>query len=167
MVLSVAACGDDDPSADPTPQIEPDTSSEPATTEDPTAAAVAEVEAAYEQYWDVVVAAHNSGEDSYEQLKTVTDEQVAQLVVAEIRGMRDDSITRDGEPDIGTPQVSVDGDTARVESCVDEHSWNVYYKGELADQESDPQPRVFDFARVDDQWIVVERVNKDEATITC
>lgn len=165
VVLSLTACGDDEPVADSIPTTDP--TSEPTPTEDSTAAAVAEVEAAYQEYWDVVVAAHNSGEDSYAELKTVTNEEVAQLHVAQIRGMREDHITRDGAPDIGTPQVSVDGDTARVQSCVDEHSWNVYYKEELAEQESDPQPRVFDFERVDDHWVVVDRVNKDEATIEC
>ncbi|PSK98280.1 hypothetical protein CLV30_12066 [Haloactinopolyspora alba] len=167
--LALAGCGDGEPSdASTTAKSGAPTATGGSTpAEDPEAAAVAEVEAAYQRYWDVVVAAENSGEDSYEHLKTVANELIVQEQVAEIRSMREDHITRDGAPQIGTPQVTVDGETARVESCVDEHTWNVYYKGELADQESDPQARVFDFKRDDDRWIVVDLVAKAEATITC
>lgn len=169
VVLAAAACsGESDEPTGLETSAAPSETAAPTTTEDPDAAAVAAIEAQYQRYWDVVIASENELDESYEELKTVATELIAQTQVADVRGLVDTGVTRDGAPVIGPPQVTVDGDTARVESCVDEDEWNVYQNGEPLEHDLlGPQPRVFDFERVDGQWLVSERVDQSEATITC
>lgn len=165
VVFACAACSGE--SNEPTGL---ETSSTPAETTDPTPTddpAVAEVEAAYAQYWDVLVASENNLDETYEPLASVMTDELAQRQVADIRGLVADGVTRDGAPDTGTPAVSVDGDTARVESCVDETPWNVYYNEQPVPQETGVRVRVIDFERIDGEWIVVDLVDQSEATITC
>ncbi|TDD71962.1 hypothetical protein E1262_04335 [Jiangella aurantiaca] len=166
LVLAAAACSGE--SEEPTGLETSAATAAPTTTEDPDAAAVAEIEAQYQRYWDIVIASENELDESYEELKTVATELIAQTQVADVRGLVDTGVTRDGAPVLGPPQVTVDGDTARVESCVDEDGWNVYQNGEPLERELlGPRPRVFDLERVDGQWLVSERVDQSEATITC
>lgn len=171
-VLMLAACGGagDEPQGLETtspPATEP---AEPTPTEDPDAAAIAAIEAQYQAYWDAVVASENGQDEatSYPELQAVATEVVVQTQIANVRELVNTDVTRDGEPVVGPPQVTVDGDTARLESCVDEDGWNVYQNGEPLDRELlGPQPRVFDLEQVDGQWLVSELVDQSEATITC
>ncbi|PZF83415.1 hypothetical protein [Jiangella anatolica] len=171
--LTLAACsGDaDEPTALETTEPAATTAAPtPTPSVDPEAAAVAAIEAQHRAYWDAVIAMENVQDEaaSYAALKLVTTELVAQRKIADLRGMVDANVTRDGAPVIGPPQVTVDGDTARLESCVDEGPWNAYYHGELFERELDgPEPRVFDLERADGQWLISELVDQTEATITC
>ena len=170
--LMLAACGGggEEPEGLETTTAPPTTSAEPTPTEDPDAEAVAAIEAQYQAYWDAVVASENGQDEatSYPALLAVATEVVVQTQIANVRQLIDTEVTRDGEPVVGPPQVTVEGDTARLESCVDEDGWNVYQNGEPLERELlGPQPRVFDLEQVDGQWLVSELVDQSEATITC
>ncbi|TDC47975.1 hypothetical protein E1212_22545 [Jiangella ureilytica] len=171
-VLMLAACGGggEEPQGLETTTA-PATSAEPTPTEDPDAAAVAAIEAQYQAYWDTVIAMENVQDEaaSYAALQQVAIELIAQTQIANLRGLVDANVTRDGAPVVGPPQVTVDGDTARAEGCVDEDPWNVYYNGELVEDRElgGSQPRVFDLEQVEGRWLISELVDQTEATITC
>ncbi|RIQ13304.1 hypothetical protein DY240_25910 [Jiangella rhizosphaerae] len=171
MVLAAAACsGESDEPTGLETSAAPSETAAPTTTEDPDAAAVADIEALYQNYWDTIIAMENVQDEqaSYAALQQVAIELIAQTQIANLRGLVDAGVTRDGEPVIGPPEVTVDGDTARAEGCVDEDGWNVYYNGEPVERElAGPQPRVFDLERVDGRWLITELVDQTEATITC
>ncbi|WP_116947047.1 hypothetical protein [Jiangella endophytica] len=165
VVLTAAACsGESEEPTGLTTSTGPAETADPTPTEDP---AVADVEAAYARYWEVLVASENGLDETYEPLVSIMSDALAQRQVADIRGLAEDGVTRDGAPDVGVPEVSVDGDTARVQSCVDETPWNVYYNEQLVPQETGIRARVIDFERIADEWIVVDLVDQSEATISC
>ncbi|MBB5788170.1 hypothetical protein [Jiangella mangrovi] len=172
-VLLLAACngGGDEPEGLETTTAPGTETAEPTPTEDPDAEAVAAIETQYQAYWDTVVAMENAQDEaaSYAALKQVATEVIAQTQIANLRGLVDANVTRDGAPVVGPPQVTVDGDTARLESCVDEDPWNVYYNGELVEDRElgGSQPRVYDLELVEGQWLINELVDQTEATITC
>lgn len=171
-LLVLAACGGaaEEPDGLETTTAPATETAAPTPTADPDAEAVAAIEAQYQAYFEAVVASENTQDEqaSYAALQQVATELIAQTQIANLRGLVDTRVTRDGAPVIGPPQVTVDGATARLESCVDEDPWNVYQDGEPLERELvGPQPRVFDFERVDEKWLVSKLVDQTEATITC
>lgn len=168
LVLAACSGGGDEPEGLDAPTTTPSPTATP-TPEDPDAEAKAEIEAQYQRYWDVIVASENNLDEMYEDLKTVGNEPIAQLQVADVRELIQQGITRDGTPEIQPlSAVTVNGTTARVEGCVSEDGWHAYRDGELIEA---PQlgftPRVFDLELIEGGWVVSERIDQDEATITC
>lgn len=168
--LMLAACGGggDEPEGLETTTAPVTETAEPTPTEVPNAEAVASIEAQYQRYWDVIVTSENTLDDSYEELTSVAVEPVAQTQVAYVRNLRNNGVTREGAPELGPPEITVDGSTARVEGCVDEDPWIASVDGEqIAVEQRGPTPRVFVFELVDGAWLVSERLEPTEATITC
>ncbi|WP_165989750.1 hypothetical protein [Streptomyces sp. YIM 98790] len=62
----------------------------------------------------------------------------------------------------------MNGDTARIESCVDEDEWLLLENGEPSELELlGPAPRVFDAERVAGGWLITDTVPAEEASVTC
>jgi hypothetical protein len=73
-----------------------------------------------------------------------------------------------GEPEIGEPEVTIDGDSARAEACVDQSSWGVVVNGQTQPPLNvEPGPVAVSLARRDGAWIIVDRIPVKEATLTC
>lgn len=163
--LTMSGCGNGDE-----PEAESPTAAESATTAapDPDEAAAQDIAAVYHRWWDAVVQAENEillDAVPFEGLATnlVIDQQLVS-----VRQYAEDGIHRVGQPTVSEPVVTVDGDTARVEGCVDESTWGAERNGDpLPADTRGPTPRVFDFVRQDGTWIVSERLPQEEATITC
>ena len=168
IAMMTAACSDDDPGNDaPTPVP---TSAEPTTADTAASddAEISAVEDVYERFWDAVIAAENTAEENYDSFVGLAAEGVIQEQVARIRSMENNGIHREGAPDRTDRTVVVDGSTARVEECVDEAPWTTWRGDEQLDTDDrGPLARVFDFERVEGQWLITQRVDMDEATLQC
>lgn len=160
----VAGCGDDtEPSAEPTTLAPTPTVTDSADTE-----AVAEVKAAYEAYWDVVIASENDPVEDRSIFEGVATGLAVETQMARIRSLIEDGIHMIGEPEIGEPEISVDGDEAHVEACVDTSTWGAAVGDVTAPPNAAaPRPTVVTMTRADDTWLVSEQLPAEGATITC
>lgn len=154
---------DPGPTASPAPELTPTPTPEQ-TADD--AAAVVDV---FERYLDAVVAMENGPEPDPALLFGIATDDVTGEHVRRAADLGQDGLRRVGEPQVGEPEVVVDGDEARLEVCVDEDTWTA----ELADGTSvestprGPSPRVYDLVREDGTWLVAALVPQAEATLTC
>lgn len=130
---------------------------------------VAAITDAFERYLDAVVAMENGPSPDPALLFGIATDDVAGEHVRRAAEYQSNGIRRVGEPAVGTPDVSVDGEEARLEVCIDEDGWTA----EVADgtpvtaSPEGPTPRVYGFAQVDGAWLVSALVPQVEATITC
>lgn len=161
--LAVSGCSGDEPEPDSTPTA---TTSE---TLDPRAAAEAEIIGVYHDWWDAVVDATNTGSVEAGPFEGVAENVAIEQQLTVVRRLNDQGITRQGEPEIYEPAVTaLDGDTARVEGCVDEANWTSTQNDvALPADTRGPTARVFDLVRLDEGWIVANSVPQQEATIKC
>lgn len=159
--LAVSGCSGDEPEPEPTPST--------SETTDPEAEATAQITAAYYEWWDAVVEATNTGTLEPGPFQDIATSLAIDKQLLVVRRLADQGITRQGEPEIFQPAVTtLDGDTARIEGCVDEASWKLIQNDEELPADSrGPTPRVLDFVRQDGAWIVADTVPQQEATITC
>ena len=165
--LAISGCGNDEPEVESrSPAAEPSTTTTTAT--DPDVAAAEAITAIYHQWWDAVIQAENEGLIDAGPFEGLATNVVIDRQLLSVRTNAKDGILRVGEPTVSEPVVTVDGDTARAEGCVDESTWGAEKDGEpLPSDTRGPTPRVFDFVRQDGTWIVSERMPQEEATITC
>lgn len=167
--LAMSGCGNgDEPEVESTlPASEPTTTTT-TVAPDPDLAAAETITAVYHQWWEAVIQAENEGLIDAGPFEGLATNVVIDRQLLSVRTNAKDGILRVGEPTVSEPVVTVNGDAARVEGCVDESTWGAEKDGEpLPSDTRGPTPRVFDFVRQDDTWIVSERLPQEEATITC
>ncbi|WP_139238421.1 hypothetical protein [Streptomyces aidingensis] len=129
---------------------------------------VAALESLYADYWAALVTMENAEELDPSPLAGIASQELTEQQVSRIRPFKDNGMRRDGEPAVDKVTVTVDGDTARIESCVDEDAWLLLKNGEPADLELlGPAPRVFDAERVEGDWLITDTVPAEEANVTC
>lgn len=162
--LAIAGCSDDDP--EPAETLTPAPTLTP--TPDATAEAIAQITDVYDQWWDATIAATNAGSLDPAPFEGIASDIAINEQLLVVRQLNDGGITRSGEPEVAEPQITVDGETARVEGCVDESGWAVTVDGEeMPADDRGATPRVFDYANQNGTWVVAALVAQQEATITC
>ena len=171
LLLGLSACGEDDPApdlddggsaADPataTTSDEPDGSDE---------ADVADLEELYDAYWEARIRSHNGPSvdaDLYDGIATTAFAEAelgyvqSELIAHEAR--------RDGRPVVTALSVTVDGDRATIDSCVDESGWLLVAAGEEVPLDLGTEPQVVTAARTDDGWRIDDRLPTKRSELTC
>jgi hypothetical protein len=133
---------------------------------------VAALEDLYAEYWDVVVELENGGELDVAVFEGIATGGVAEDVIGGLRSARDNNVHREGEPVIDNVTVSVDGDTAHIESCKSEADWTFVVNGEpapemLPEEAAQPHVHVLSATRESGEWLINGTLKVDKATITC
>lgn len=169
VVLALGACGttEDEPApTTPSPTQAPTPEPEPEPTEDAEVPAVLDV---FERYVAALVEMENGPDPDPTALFGVAGEQVTIDQVQRVQRYADQGIRRVGEPEVGTAEVAVDGDTARLEVCIDEDGWTAESDQGAAIQEDPlgPRPRAFELTREDGAWLVTALLPQEGASITC
>lgn len=164
--MLIAACGADEPATEATPT--PTATAAPTAPKSDDAEAIAEIQAVYRAYWDAMVAAESGPSADPALFEGIATVPVIELNMRIVQGFIQNGIHREGAPDVAEPSVSVDGDTARIEGCVDlTESKLMAGDTEVGIQHTGPEPRVYDAERSGDAWLISAEVDQAEATITC
>ncbi len=129
----------------------------------------AAVEAAYRAYWDVLVTAHNTPSTDRAPFEAVAVDTVIEMDINNVQGNIDNGTRRSGQPTFGDLDIQVEGDSALVDACVDQNSWEIQVPPGLPS----PTPQATPFAisielqRTDGGWLVARWVPQEEVTFTC
>ncbi|WP_165984518.1 hypothetical protein [Streptomyces sp. YIM 98790] len=159
-----AIAGSPAPSSEPTGRPE-----EPEPPEQPDDAAdVAALEQLHADYWAAIVELENGAELKPDPLRGIAADLLIEAQLSRMYPIRNSGHVREGEPVVGNVTVTVEGDAATVESCVDEDDWIIVKDGEEVPlDKTGPGPRVFLAERTDGAWLLTEQRPIEEATITC
>ncbi|MDP9820592.1 hypothetical protein [Nocardioides massiliensis] len=161
LLAFVVACSGDGESALDT---QPTASAEPSPPDSDDAEAA--VLAAWEAYWTVHVASENNADDSPEPFKDVATGSIVERQLKSVGDYKEMGLVRVGAPEFRDAQVTVDGDTAEVEFCMNEDTWGAEVDGEpVAPPDLGFRPRLNRLELHDDAWLVVESAPGEE--ITC
>ena len=126
----------------------------------------------YDRYWDALVTLENSGELDPAVFEGIAAPPVAEQELTRVRSYADAGLHRTGEPSVTDVTVTVDGETARVESCASEEDWPMV-DGEtvLADVVPEelraPHPHVVTAQLTDGVWLIDGTLPAEEATLSC
>jgi hypothetical protein len=137
--------------------------------EDPAVAALKDL---YDAYWDTVIELENGGRLDVAVFDGIATPGVAEDEVGRLHPFRDDNIHREGEPTIDNVTVTIDDDTARIQSCKSEAGWNFFRNddeltGIIPDEARRPHPFVVSAERTSGEWLINGTLRPQEATITC
>lgn len=126
----------------------------------------------YRAYWDTLVDLENGAELDVAAFDGIATPGVAEDELGRLRAFREDNIRRQGEPAIDNVNVSIDGDTAHIESCKSEADWQFVVNGEVAEEmmreeAARPHPYVVSADRSSGEWLINATLRVEEATITC
>jgi hypothetical protein len=130
---------------------------------------VADLEALYSAYWDVMIELENSEEmPGPEIFDGIAGSELMERQMARVRNIKESGRWRQGEPLVEQVTVEVDGDTAVIQSCVNEDDWEFVYEGETVPLDPQgPKPRVMEADRGEDGWLLGRTLAVEEATISC
>lgn len=164
--LLLAACTEDatDPSAGTSPTASTTSTQPSAASVDEQAAAVTEVMG---RYIDAIVQMENSGEADPAPLRDIAGEAVIEEEVLRVADLVEQGIHREGRPVLGEPQVTVDGDAARFEACMDQDDWVGVMGDQRVGSDYGPLPTGWDLTLVDGVWRVTDGVATAEVSVTC
>ncbi|PSK99776.1 hypothetical protein CLV30_11779 [Haloactinopolyspora alba] len=169
--LSLASCSDDTKNEPAGSIIEPTASSlsTPNATGPSEAADIAAVRQVHAEYWDAVITSENRPTTADRSLfDGIATGAAVETQLADVGSLKEDGIRRLGAPTLGEPAITVDGDSATVEVCVDSSTWGAAVGDTTAPpQTPHPRPSVVALERTDETWLVTEQIPSDEATITC
>jgi hypothetical protein len=150
---------------------------EPAGPEGPDAdeaADIAALENLYERYWDAMVELENSkGELDPSLLDGIATDDVVESQLSRMSTYKDQGIRRQGEPEFDNVTVEADGETARIQACIDEGNWPFLApNGEELDDPAlgdldVPQPNIVTAERSSDGWLISGNLAMEEATVSC
>lgn len=156
-----ASCSSDEPDI-----IEPVGTSAPSTSAEDQAKA--DIAAVYDDYWAAVIASENGPTADRALFEGIAIDVALEAQIRRVERMIDNGVKRSGEPEIGKPHITVNGDTARVEACVNQDSWSSTVEGSTPEaQSSGPRPMLVDLRMVEGNWYVSAAVPQKEATLTC
>lgn len=160
LSLLLAGCsGDDDSPLDAAP---PATSEPTEDAPDPEA----EVLTAWEAYWKVHIASENNADASPEPFRDVATGSVVERQLKSVRDYAEMGLVRVGAPEFRDAEVTVDGDTAVVDFCMNEDTWGAEVDGEpVPAPDFGFRPRQNRLELRDDAWLVVDSGPSEE--ITC
>ncbi|QKV69486.1 hypothetical protein HUT13_12345 [Streptomyces harbinensis] len=126
----------------------------------------------YAAYWDALVELENSEELNVELLDGFVTGELLEGEVSRLRDFRANGLSRSGEPVIEDVTITVDEDTARIESCKSEEGWDVVTGGEVIPNVVPEEllafhPYVVTLERTSEGWLINETLPQEEATISC
>ncbi|PZF82310.1 hypothetical protein C1I92_17495 [Jiangella anatolica] len=170
MAVGLCGCSGDDEPAGLATTPPPATTATTATTTPPSAdeqdaAAIRDV---YAAYWDALIDSENGPDPDPALFDGIATGDVVEAQLARVTNMIDEQQRRIGEPEIGEVQVSVDGDDASAEACVDQRPWGV-----VVQEQTQPPLEIVTgpigvrLQREGDGWLIVARIPVAEATISC
>lgn len=149
LSLLLAGCSGDEESpldAAPTASAEP---SEVAA--DPEA----EVQDAWEEFWDALVESENQMNAEPGQFSGVADGPVAEAQLKRVRDQAAMNLRRTGAPEFRDIEVTAAGTSGRVVACVNQDPWGAEKDGEpLPETDFGFRPTASELEQVDGDWVV-------------
>ncbi|UED85583.1 hypothetical protein [Streptomyces profundus] len=173
LALTAAGCSSDDGSDEPIEGVDSGSADAgPDDADGPGAEDTAALTELYERYWAALVTLENEGELDPALFDGITTPGLAEQELLRVSGLIENGLTREGEPLISDVTVSVDGDTARVESCMNQADWPLVSEGEvvpglLPEELTAPHPQVVTAERASGAWLIDATLLTEEATISC
>ncbi len=167
LAVGLGGCsgGDEPAGLETTPPPATTATTTPPSTDEQDTAAIRDV---YTGYWDALVDSENGPDADPALFDGVATGAVVEEQMARVANMVDEQQRRIGEPEIGEVQVSVDGDDATAEACVDQRPWGVVVQEQTQPPlEVAPGPVGVRLQREGDGWLIVARIPVAEATISC
>lgn len=162
LAVALAGCSGD---ADEPAGLE---TTAPPTAEPTSGDDAAAVEQVYASYWDAVITSENGPDPDPALFDGIATGGVVEEQLARVQNMVDEQQQRIGEPEIGEIQVTVDGDEATAEACVDQRPWGVVVQEQTQPPlEIEPGPIGVRLERDGDGWVIVARIPVGEAQLTC
>lgn len=135
---------------------------------DAEAADIAALERLYGEYWDALIALENGGAVEADPFEGIATPTVIEQILNRVLPIRDSGHRREGEPLIQDVAVTVQGDEARIEACVDEDAWAMVQDGEEVPIEKEgAMPRVAAAERSGGVWLIKDLLPQEKALITC
>lgn len=166
--LTLAACGGD--AEEPTGLSTSDSTPSPEATKTSSEDAdTAELKDLYKRYWDAYGKAASGPNLDPALFKGVTTRGFMELKLAAIdRELRTNDLRLIGDAKLSNVTVTIDGDSARVEACLDKSRWRLLEgKKTIQSDFGKPEPDVMSAKRSADGWLFGANVPTKEATITC
>lgn len=172
LALGLAACGDDEPSperdhgGDGSPTA---TQTKSSTVQDD-AEDVAALEELHADFWDARIRSFNGPSvdpDLYDGLATTgfAESQLLGYVQSELVA-RD--ARRDGRPTLSDVTVTLNGDKAVIDSCLDTSEWRFLVGGEEVPIDlGEPEPSVLQATRTPDGWLMERFLPTRRSNLTC
>lgn len=173
FVLAVSTCSSDidamPETAPPTAAAPTDSSPAPTPTPTPVEDDEAELAALFLAYWDSVADLWNDPRLEPEVLADVATDARTEAVLTYVHSeLIENSAHRRGEPEFGEITVTLDGESAVVEACLDQSEWKLIANGnEVPVDLSEVRPSVVTAIRIDDSWLIEDALGHEEASITC
>ncbi|MDT0269504.1 hypothetical protein RM844_24795 [Streptomyces sp. DSM 44915] len=170
LLCALAGCASDDGADDEVAGVA--TATADASGDDETAAHTAALTDLYQRYWDARVAVENSGELDPAGFDGILAPDVTEQELTRVRSFADAGLHREGEPLVADVTVTVDGDTARLESCVSERDWPVVHGDEVLpdvvpEELRAPHPHALTATLTQGAWLIDGSLPMEEATISC
>lgn len=166
------ASGTQEVTADPTSTESPTAPTESRTTPpdaDPTGSDTADLEALNARYWDVFTDLQNNPRVEPGVYDGVATRGVVEEDLAYIRTeLIENGLHREGGPEVGNVTITVDGDTATLEMCIDETDWIVIKDGEEVEFDLGVTATGMRADRSSGRWLISDvALPKGELNVTC
>jgi len=163
VVVALAAC-----SQEAAPQAPAPTTSAP--TASPTATGAADETAVRDvvaKYVDAMVTMENSAQVDPAPMHGIATDTVANAEAKRVKDLVDQGIHREGRPTLGEATVTVDGDSARYEVCMDQDDWVGVLGDQKAGSDYGPLPTGWTLTRTDGDWLVSATIPQEQVRVTC
>jgi len=163
VVVALTACSQQ---ADPQAPVATTTAASPSPTATDAAdeAAVADVVA---DYVDAMVTMENSAQVDPAPMHGIATETVAKAEAKRVKDLVDQGIHREGRPTLGEATVTVDGDSARYEVCMDQDDWVGVLGDQTVGSSYGPLPTGWSLTRTDGDWLVSATIPQEQVRVTC
>ncbi|MEV8114774.1 hypothetical protein ACWC9S_03325 [Streptomyces xiamenensis] len=128
--------------------------------------------ALYEAYWDARVELENSEAGDIQVLDGIVTPEMLERELSRIRDFQSNGLSRQGGPTIENITATVNGDTARVESCKSEEGWDVVAGGEVIPgvipaELIEVHRHVVTVEKADEGWLINETLPEEDGTLSC
>jgi hypothetical protein len=171
ILVACDAAGEEPTGLNTSPPATTETTSPAETPTNDSGDDVATLEALNEQYWDVFTNLQNNPRIDAEAYDGIAGGLVVERDLGYIRAqLVDNELHREGAPEISNVAVTVDGDAARIEMCVDETEWPVFKDDEELDFNLGISATAVTAERTSEQWLISEILLSEEdedMEITC
>lgn len=125
------------------------------------------VERVFRAYLAGVVEMENSGDLDPAPLYGLTTDEVAGEQATRVMEHADIGVHREGAPKLGDPVITVDGDEALLEVCMDQDDW-IGVRGDQRIVRNDGfLPRGYLLSRSEGRWLVSGIVPRVQVKLTC
>lgn len=129
---------------------------------------VAQLKELYAKYWDAYGKAASGPKTEPKLFEGVTTRDFTEEKLSEIGQFVERNHRLVGQAKLSQVTVTLNGDSAQVEACLDTSEWKIIENGKTIQSDfGDPAPVVLSAKRSDEGWLFDDSKPTKEATIAC